>query len=603
MKHSKTSSSNSSKRRVNLNNINSFKNWILSDGSIKFISYSIIVICVTQFILYTCLYRYLVLDRYERSYQLIQSLFVRGIGVIYLCAFYSLKIQVLGLYGKDGILPIKNYLKFIRNENHSFFEQPTLFKYLPFQFKDVYLTSSCNIGLILSLLVILNISTTPCLVALYLIYLSFKTVGGEFFQLQFDNLLLDTGFICILLPPYKIAPFLSLNTTEYYNDCVWWLVQFFNIRLFVASGFCKLTSGDDSWWNGTAMKYHWFTQPMPLSTSFYFQKLPLIVKLASCCFQFIVEILCPILIFCCIYTEINVLLLISLQICILASGNYGIFNLNSILICMAFLKDDNVPHMIRFVYEPFSTVNNFTNLQSSWFSMVFGIFQMGIGEMFIIISVLASIAPFAYSFRSFNHLRIPSLCTKLSSALENFGLFNYYGLFANMTKSRKEILFQGSNDKTEWFDYEFKYKIGSIDRIPTFVVGHLPRLDWRLWFCQFRPFSFYCENWFHLFIYKLLKGEKHVVSLLHSDPFQGKPPKYIRCMIAEYQFNLSPQQAIQEQQLNTNVDRYDYNDDNSSNNLKMKFEYGRWWKRQVPLQPYSPIASISENKKMIYHTD
>lgn len=57
-----------------------------------------------------------------------------------------------------------------------------------------------------------------------------------------------------------------------------------------------------------------------------------------------------------------------------------------------------------------------------------------------------------------------------------------YVKFAHMTKRRWEIIIEGSNDKTNWYEYDFKYKPCNINK-PLAIVPfcHMPNLDWRLW--------------------------------------------------------------------------------------------------------------------------
>jgi hypothetical protein len=43
-------------------------------------------------------------------YDLVAWLFLRGLGLIYLAAFVSVALQILGLVGSDGILPLGEYL-------------------------------------------------------------------------------------------------------------------------------------------------------------------------------------------------------------------------------------------------------------------------------------------------------------------------------------------------------------------------------------------------------------------------------------------------------------------------------------------------------------
>src|SRR5258708_40035596 len=60
-----------------------------------------------------------------------------------------------------------------------------------------------------------------------------------------------------------------------------------------------------------------------------------------------------------------------------------------------------------------------------------------------------------------------------------FYLTNTYGLFAVMTTVRREIIVQGSNDGTQWRDYEFKNKPAPGNRRPRWATPPQPRLYWQ----------------------------------------------------------------------------------------------------------------------------
>ena len=47
----------------------------------------------------------------KNAYSLTSSLFFRCLGVIYLIAFLSLSVQVTGLLGANGILPVRDFLR------------------------------------------------------------------------------------------------------------------------------------------------------------------------------------------------------------------------------------------------------------------------------------------------------------------------------------------------------------------------------------------------------------------------------------------------------------------------------------------------------------
>lgn len=61
-------------------------------------------------------------------------------------------------------------------------------------------------------------------------------------------------------------------------------------------------------------------------------------------------------------------------------------------------------------------------------------------------------------------------------------IINRYAKFGSMSTWRGELIIQGSDDKENWVSYEFKYKPGDINKKPPFIPGHLPGLDWRIWF-------------------------------------------------------------------------------------------------------------------------
>jgi hypothetical protein len=121
-----------------------------------------------------------------------------------------------------------------------------------------------------------------------------------------------------------------------------------------------------------------------------------------------------------------------------------------------------------------------------------------------------------------------------SGQLAPFHLINNYGLFAVMTRSRPELVIEGSADGTVWEPYVFKHKPGSFDQRPAFLAFHMPRLDWQMWFAALnegRP-----PNWLHRFCERLFERSPEVISLLKNDPFADEAPKYLRVQVYDYEF-------------------------------------------------------------------
>jgi hypothetical protein len=116
-----------------------------------------------------------------------------------------------------------------------------------------------------------------------------------------------------------------------------------------------------------------------------------------------------------------------------------------------------------------------------------------------------------------------------------FRTINSYGLFAVMTKTRPEIIVEGSQDGLTWREYEFKWKAGDLRRPPGYVAPHQPRLDWQMWFAALQDVR--SNPWFVNFLVRLLQGERAVLALLEKNPFPDAPPLYVRARLYEYHFS------------------------------------------------------------------
>ena len=104
-----------------------------------------------------------------------------------------------------------------------------------------------------------------------------------------------------------------------------------------------------------------------------------------------------------------------------------------------------------------------------------------------------------------------------------------------MTTTRPEIVVEGSDDGVEWKAYEFRYKPGDPSRPPAFVTPHMPRLDWQMWFAALGRWE--DAQWFMAFEARLLEARPEVRKLLARDPFDGRPPKYVRARLFQYHFS------------------------------------------------------------------
>ncbi|HLJ92785.1 MAG TPA: lipase maturation factor family protein [Gemmataceae bacterium] len=448
-------------------------------------------------------------------------LFLRLLGVVYLAAFLSLGVQVRGLIGSQGILPVTDYLTAVRQATATerYYLLPTL---CWLDASDASLIGQCIAGVVLSAALISGIAPVPVLVLLWALYLSLTVVGQEFLGYQWDALLLETGFLAILLAPWQWWPRRPSRRAP--SRVILWLFRWLVFRLMFGSGVVKLLSGDQSWRSLRALQCHYETQPLPNWSSWYMHQLPDWFQQLSVMFTFGAELLVPILIFG--PRRARLLAcggIVALQLLIAATGNYGFFNLLTIALCVLLLDDAVYPARWQTWFASPEELRDSSQVRNwgGWltYPVAAGIFLM-------------STVGFVQNCGLPAHW--PAWLGQVHRTVAAFRSVNSYGLFAIMTTRRPEIVIEGSEDGESWKPFEFRWKPGDPSRRPRFAGLHMPRLDWQLWFAALGSCQ---ENrWFVPFMARLLQGSPEVQALLEPSPFPDRPPRYIRAILYQYHF-------------------------------------------------------------------
>ena len=489
-----------------------------------------------------------------------QRWFLRALGAIYLIAFVSLWVQVDGLVGSDGMSPVHQFLSAVRGQ-----VGPDAYRLLPtlcwFNSSDGFLHFLCGSGVLCSLLLIFGIAPALLLVGLFVLYLSLTMAGQDFFSFQWDVLLLETSFLSMFFAPWRLWPRGLLLwpgspplPTPQVSRVGLFLLKLLLFKLMLMSGVVKLTSGDDSWWNLTALDYHYWSQPLPTVFGWWADKSPEWFKHFSVAFCLVVEIIVPFFIWAPRRLRLIAAgLLIFLQLAIAITGNYCFFNLLTIALCLL-LIDDSVVKRDRSARWNQSAGAPGGRALPERLCLYVGIF---------VITVTLPVNAWLI-FSAFKPLSRPPLAlASLYNRLEAFRIVNGYGLFRVMTKDRGEIILEGSSEGIDWLPYEFKWKPGDLKRAPGWCAPHQPRLDWQMWFAALGTPR---ENpWLVALIYRLLQGSHEVNGLLANNPFPDKPPRYIRATFYRYRF--------------TTVDEFHHT--------------GAWWKREE-LREYLPTLSLEQ---------
>lgn len=495
------------------------------------------------------------------TYLLSRWLFLRLLGLVYLAAFWSLYVQISGLAGTRGILPVGarlNLVEVVYQRQHgallgmlrAWLEFPTLQWFVPAALRgaadsgvtDLVLHATCWLGMLGSVLVVAGVVPIAALAVCWGCYLSLYTAGGLFLSYQWDALLLETGLLAMLYAPAQLLP--ALSRERWPSAAGRWLLWLLLFKLMFLSGITKLLSTDPTWANWTALDYHYQTQPLPTWVAWYAHHLPAPVQWASLAFMWLVELVVPFAIFAPArffwLRRVAAGLVAALMVLILLTGNYGFFNILAIVLCVPLLDDELLgrlaPGRLRMYVDELGFHES-----ESYPRFVFGLAAAAILVPLSVGSMARE--SIATSIRGGGLPQSAAVLLKWTDGpygwFQRYHLTHGYGLFRVMTTSRSELVFEGSHDGRQWFEYPFRYKPAHPARRPGFCIPHMPRLDWQLWFAALdvqhgNPQS---DPLLRELVRALLEGRKEVLDLVGGNPFATGPPKFVRVVHYRYTFS------------------------------------------------------------------
>ncbi len=445
--------------------------------------------------------------------------FLRGLGAVFAIAFLSFLPQAAGLVGSEGIIPVQLQLASVREAlgTMGLWQFPTVFW---LNATNGMLHAVCIWGVAASLLLAAGMLPGLMLLTCWLLYLSLCTVGAMFLSFQWDALLLEVALLGMLLAPWGVRlppgddwrPPLAPRL----------LLSFLLFRLMFSSGMVKLLSGDAVWWNLTALEYHYWTQPLPNAVSWFVHHLPKWFHAVCCGLMFGIELVLPFFVF--LPRRLRILaavLFICFQGVLALTGNFAFFNLLSALLCVPLLDDA--------VLERFSRVRIRETIKMQRGALCPAWMRLpACGILFV-----AAFGVLDATLR----LGVPGgdLGRMVAGWIAPLRSVNSYGLFADMTTHRPEIVIEGSHDAITWREYGFRWKPGHVLRMPGHVAPHQPRLDWQFWFAALSPPE--RNLWVFQAMKHLANGTGAVTALFGENPFHDRPPKHVRALLYRYRFS------------------------------------------------------------------
>jgi hypothetical protein len=470
-------------------------------------------------------------------------IFLRALGLIYFSAFYALVFQMRGLIGPDGILPAGEYLEAVARQ----FGPLTRLWFAPtvlwFSSSDHMLGVICWVGMIASLLLVLNVWPRVTLLICFVCFLSFVAAAQDFSGYQSDGMLLEAGFISLFFAPSGLWPGLGRNSPP--SRASLFLLQWEWFRIYFESGVVRLASGDPEWRHFTAMDDYYQNGPLPTWVGWYVQHMPHWFHAFATGATLVLELGLVFMLFLPRRWRIICFFIVTAwQIPVILTANYTF--LNYLVLVLGFLLLDDrfflrfTPARWKHVMLPASTppptpsdaesqaiTDQATRSRRSLRPIA--AFKLAISSVMLLWLFYGTTVQMLWMFSP--HLPLP---ISPIAALEPFRIANRYGLFAVMTRGRYEIEFQGSDDGQNWTAYPFRYKPQDPAQRPRIYAPYQPRFDWNLWFASL-------GGWRENLIVpsteeRLLAGAPDVLALFAGNPFPQAPPKQVRAVLRQYWF-------------------------------------------------------------------
>lgn len=456
------------------------------------------------------------------DFEFARQVLQRGTAALYVIAFLSTLNQFPALLGERGLLPAPRLLEWAasRSPGRRPVLNPTVFT--RWRYTDARLRMLCVTGIVIGVLLVVGLPQlgpfwVPLLAFLVMwgAYLSIVSIGQTFYGFGWEMLLLEAGFLVAFLgsndqPPPTVVIVL-----------LWWLL----FRLEFGAGMIKIRGGRE-WRDLTAMTYHHQTQPMPGPLSRQAHLLPRWFHRLEVIGNHVAQLVVPWFLFAPLLSlwvpgpwpqwigAGAAAIIVATQLWLVLTGNFAWLNAATIVLAFSAIglpaSDRDAPS------DPPWTIDG---LWMPWL-----VVTCALGAVYVWLSI-----PSARNLFARRQL--------MNASFSRWQLGNAYGAFGTVTKERVEYIVEGTRDSdpatARWEEYAFRGKPGDVRRMPPQVAPYHLRLDWLMWFL---PLGRSLDDWFAVFLTRLLEADAATLALLRRDPFGGQPPRWIRVVGYRYRF-------------------------------------------------------------------
>ena len=342
-----------------------------------------------------------------------------------------------------------------------------------------------------------------------------------FYGFGWEIQLVETGFLCIFLVPLlDLRPFPRRPPPV----IVIWLLRWLAVRIMWGAGLIKLR-GDPCWRDLTCLDYHFETQPIPNPLTPYFHAMPHWAHAVGVAFNHFVELIAPFFVF--------------------GTRRMRLFA-GAAMLALQIDPDRQRQPVVPQLADDRSDRRLLRRRGLAAAAAGGGPAARrgrGVGGRAVARAGdhdrrAGRRDRAAQHPPSINLLSGPQF---MNTSFTRLPLVNTYGAFGTVGRERAQLVFEGTpddvtTDTTVWLAYAFKCQPVDPGRRPCWMSPYHYRLDWLLWFAAMGSPRDY--PWTLQLIWNLLDADPATLGLLADDPFQGRPPRYVRVDL--YRYKLAP---------------------------------------------------------------
>ena len=475
------------------------------------------------------------------------GLLARGLGIIHVISFASIAVQILGLVGSQGVSPFRSTLLAIRHDFPSLRLRMRLF------FSIFWLIGVSDLALVLVPLggaafgLAAAVGFHSCLARLgcFLAMRSLDLPIGLLYP--WDSLLLEASVMSLLLPdapPLWSAGASGASLSSAPHPWVAFAFRWLLARVML--GFGKKKFMGTSLHHSCYIKHFLVAQPIPTLVGWGACRLPLPIFQAALVVMFLVECVAPVFLF--MQGTARAVAALSIGVLMLGiqlGGNFGFFNLLTVVLCLGCLDTESS------AFDPLPPL--WPGAGEATLRLLVGL-HTALSLIFFLFDSWCSTAWAAWPQLAIARKPWVANLLRLCRFVSEHRLLHAYGVFppASNPPVRMATLVEGLSKAGTWRRYTFRSLPSSAASRPGFVAPHHPRLDHSLFYASFgtspdnflgtinssRPYAFGKESFLHRLAYCLLSGATPPVRrLFRNDPFpqEGGPPLQVRVRLMSYE--------------------------------------------------------------------